>query len=353
MQRILRTSDEKLWKECLSRLGVEDVYFLPEYLQINESVSEGQAECFVFEDGSGIGLYPYIKRPIDGTDLYDITSAYGFGGYLLSNVTLEEKFNAAFRAHCREAGIVSEFVRFHPLFGNHDLLNDVSLQVENLHATVTACFPNGAADLDGMIGKEARKKIRKAEKNGITVVTGAEDEHYAAFVDLYTRTMNHKHASDFYFFDDNYFQQMKLRLRDHLSLGVAFYGDKMVGGLLIFHGGGFAYNHLSGSDYDHRNLGVNDILQYKAMQWAAERGCKRYLLGGGMSGEDSLFHFKAKFSPGREPYFIGKRIHLPETHKELCRKQISQEKCKPAEFLARNWFPLYRSVPTTKTPSHH
>ncbi len=351
MQRILHLSDAQDWHDVLSRLNVDDVYFLPEYLRVNEWVTAGQAECFVFENASGVALYPYVKRHIPGTELYDITSAYGFGGCLMTpDSQLALDFNAAFKNHCRESGIVSEFIRFHPLLKNHALLDDATLHIENHHQTVRAHFPNGVSDLDGMVTKEARKKIRKAEKKGVEVVIDTGMEHYAAFMELYDRTMNHKNATQFYFFDARYFHQMRELLRDRLCLLVAFYQGKLVGGLLLFHCGEFTYNHLSGSDYDHRNLGVNDILQYKAMEWAAERGCRHYLLGGGMSGEDSLFQFKAKFSPDREDYHVGKRIHLRETYDMLCRKKIRDEGSSPKEFLERDWFPLYRSEPPKKAP---
>ena len=350
MHRILTLSDAREWKHYLSRLDVQDLYFSPEYLKINERLVEGQTECFIYEDASGVVLYPYIKRRIDGTELYDIISAYGFGGCLMQpNGNLAQNFDAAFHDHCHDSGIVSEFVRFHPLFGNEAFLDDPSLHIENHHQTVSARFPNGVSGLDAMVTKEARKKIRKAEKNGIAVVTDAETTHYGEFMDLYERTMSYKNASDFYFFDEEYFQQMRDLLGDRMTLLVALYQNKVVGGLLLFHNAGFAYNHLSGSDYNYRNLGVNDILQYKGMEWAAQRGCKKYLLGGGMSGEDSLFHFKAKFSPDRENFFIGKRIHLRETYNMLCREKMRQQKCSPHEFLARDWFPLYRSAPAPQT----
>ena len=59
-------------------------------------------------------LYPFLVRPLEGGRC-DITSAYGYGGPYGRG-----EWRQAFAAACREHGVVSEFVRFHPLLGNHD-----------------------------------------------------------------------------------------------------------------------------------------------------------------------------------------------------------------------------------------
>jgi lipid II:glycine glycyltransferase (peptidoglycan interpeptide bridge formation enzyme) len=115
----------------------------------------------------------------------------------------------------------------------------------------------------------------------------------------------------------------------------------------------YAYNYLSCSDYNYPTSGTNDILQFKALDWARKRGLRTYLLGGGMGGEDSLFHFKAKFSEQRANFFIGRRIHLPQAYAKLCQEKIERENSRPEEFFSRHWFPLYRSnLPRQKGAAH-
>jgi lipid II:glycine glycyltransferase (peptidoglycan interpeptide bridge formation enzyme) len=120
----------------------------------------------------------------------------------------------------------------------------------------------------------------------------------------------------------------------------------MIGGLFILYGDLYGYNYLSCSDYDYNHLGTNEFLQFSALAWGHQRNLKTYLLGGGMSGKDSLFRFKAKFSPQRKDFYIGRRIHLPQAYSQLCREKMEREKSDPKEFFSRSWFPLYRSSPS-------
>jgi hypothetical protein len=127
----------------------------------------------------------------------------------------------------------------------------------------------------------------------------------------------------------------------------------VVGGLLVLHGGGFAYNFLSCSRPEYRRLGTNDLLQLRALQWAQAAGMKAYLLGGGLDGEDSLFHFKAKFSSQRKGFFVGERIHLSQVYDDLSRQAIERRNGDPDESAATSWFPLYRSVPQEQEALTH
>ena len=176
----------------------------------------------------------------------------------------------------------------------------------------------------------------------MAIVHDAAWESYEEFKALYHRTMTRKSASQFYHFSPHYFATLKDKLGSRCALFVARLDGRMVGGLLIFHGAAYAYNYLSCSDYDYTNQGTNDALQFAALEWARARGIRRYLLGGGLKGEDSLFQFKAKFSPGRSRFFIGRRIHRPDIYRDLCVQRMKALGCDAETFFAQTWFPLYR-----------
>lgn len=343
MIEILDASQRDEWQALLDEIGADDVYFSPDYVHINEQASGGTAECFVYRNGNAVIAYPYLRRSIDGHDMFDLTSPYGFGGYVTAAGQEDMAgFTTAFRAFCRETNVVSEFIRYHPFFENHRYATDDSLDVSEHQLVVAADLDQTPPDLAASMAKDARKKIRRAGKSGITITHDADWEGYQEFMALYDRTMTKKGASQFYHFSSDFFANLKDKLANRCALFIARLDGRMVGGLLIFHGPVYAYNYLSCSDYDYTNLGTNDALQFAALEWARDRGIRRYLLGGGLKGEDSLFQFKAKFSPGRSRFFIGRRIHLPDAYRDLCVERMKALESDAEAFFAQTWFPLYR-----------
>ena len=85
------SSDDVLWDYYIEKLPEkkQDIYYRKKYYSLNEAITSGEAELFVYEEDDNLGVYPYIKRKIDLlTDeypYYDIETAYGYGGPILKN----------------------------------------------------------------------------------------------------------------------------------------------------------------------------------------------------------------------------------------------------------------------------
>jgi hypothetical protein len=344
MIKVLHYTDAEEWSTVASEANAIDVYFSPEYLRANEAILGGESECFVYREGATVVLYPYIKRQIHDSNLFDITSPYGFGGQIkYPNDVTVTRFNDTFHGYCQKSGIVSEFVRFHPLYGNHTHIMPSPMEIHYHQPVVYVDFDANDSDFRQGINKHVWKKIRKAQKSGVKVIEDTNGEFYEDFVRLYQGTMAFKEAAQFYYFNDGFFSQLNGLLRDQSLLFVATYEGKMIGGLLMLFGDSFAYNYLSCSDRKYHALGINDVLQFAALNWAYRNGKRQYLLGGGLNGEDSVFRFKAKFSPTTKGFYLGKRIHLPQVYDRLCEQKMCEEGSSRADFYSRSWFPLYRS----------
>jgi GNAT superfamily N-acetyltransferase len=270
---------------------------------------------------------------------------YGFGGYVKSPRDAPiQRFAAVFGEHCREAGIVSEFVRFHPLLGNHRDIEPPPVDVRLHQQVVCIDFPAGGGDVPAVGDKDVRRRVRKAREAGLEVIDDLDGRFFGEFVAQYHATMALRGAAQFYFFPDPFFRSIRELLGRGTRLLVAVLDGRVLGGLLMLYGEEFAYYHLACSDPQSRALGTNDLLLITAIEWAHRTGKKRFLLGGGLNGEDSLFHYKARFSPGRADYFLGSRVHLPEVYERLCADKIRRDGSDPERFRSRAWFPLYRSA---------
>lgn len=331
------------WFEDLSNMEIGDVFFSPDYLKSNEPILDGSVECFVFKDGDSTVLYPYIRRKIPGTDRFDITSAYGYGGAIArGEKTGFAKFNDLFCEYCRDNGIVTEFIRFHPVFENHAFMESY---LDGLYksSVVALDYTRGDFSLTGSVKKEALKKIRRASNRGVSVIEDTEWKYYLQFMDLYHKDMSEKSASSFYFFDKKFFYLLKELMSGRSKIFIAFCNGKMIGGHFVLYGKDYSYNYLSCSNRQYLSSGVNDLLQYKVLEWALDKKIKKHVLGGGRNNEDSLFHFKSKFSRDRMSFYVGQRIHLAKEYRQLCEQKVFKQNLDEKEFYSRKWFPLYRS----------
>lgn len=336
--RILTYADKAAWEELGKHLEADDVFLSPEYLQANASLTGGVPECFVCTSGEETVMYPYLKRAIPGTKFYDITSPYGFGGLICrGSEALNANFDAAFRAYCREIGIVSEFVRFNPVLNMDHGFAMTGMQLR-LHNHVVVVHAATGAEEPWRCGKDVAKKLRKATEAGIIVSRAGQIGCFDDFVRMYHAMIDDKHANGFYHFDANFFTSIGGMLGRNAELFAARLDGEFIGGLLVLHGKTCAYNFLSCSAERLRSSGVNDLLQYHAITWSLAVGKRIFVLGGGLEENDSIYRFKAKFSPHTLGYYVGTRIHLPEAYRRLTEEHAA---CGGAADPA--WFPAYRA----------
>jgi hypothetical protein len=344
MYSIHSYDNRREWLKDLAYLEVEDVFFSPDYLKSNEAILDGSVECFIFKDNNTTVIYPYIRRRISGTNFFDITSAYGYGGIVAcgSNEGFA-KFNKLFCEYCIDNGIVSEFIRFHPVFNNHVFMKSY---LDNIFKStvVVADYTPTTFSLEGSVKKEVLKKTKRAIKKGVSIIEDKEWSYYPDFINLYHKDMLRKHASLFYLFDKEFFYILRKLISDRASIFIAVCDGHIIGGHFVLYGKDYSYNYLSCSEEGYLSSGVNDILQYKVLEWALDKKIKKHVLGGGRNNEDSLFCFKSKFSNYKMFFYFGQRIHLSETYRELCEKKKLRENLNESEFYSRKWFPLYRSL---------
>jgi peptidoglycan pentaglycine glycine transferase (the first glycine) len=125
-----------------------------------------------------------------------------------------------------------------------------------------------------------RNRIRLAEKLGVKVRVGGEDD-LAAFVRLFEETTARhglrRASNDSFFLADRLFGR-----RDEMRLFLARGEDLDLSGIIVFLGatqGTYLWGASSAAEAA-RRLNPNQLLHWTAMQWAKERGCRTYDLFG-------------------------------------------------------------------------
>jgi Acetyltransferase (GNAT) domain len=280
-----------------ARRGTDDPYLRPEYLHAAAAIEQGEPAAFAHGDV----LYPFLVRDL-GDGRCDITSAYGAGGPIGAGPWREP-----FAAACRERGVVSEFIRFHPVLENHHGLPDVHL-IE-LQEIVTVAVQADDEALISQMEPTARNKLRKAIKAGVEVTAQRDLERVRS---LYIDTMRGMGADQFYFFPEEFFTRLE-RLGDAVLVL-----DAGTAAGLFLTGGGAMHYFLTGSTLEARRVASANLLLFEAMKRARAAGLTTLVLGGGFADDDSLHRFKRSIGAGRAPKVIGTRIHDQQAYRELC-----------------------------------
>lgn len=346
---LLTLKDLNLWNKYLQLLQKDnrDIYFSPEYYSLYQNYGDGEACCYVFEKDGEIVMYPFLRNPITplgyklDKEYYDIQGAYGYNGIIASNhdSNLINAFWESFDAWCQENDVVAEFSRFHPLLNNQVL---ASPKMKTFFSRRTVALDLTDDDIwMHQISSKNRNMIRKAEKEGVTIV---ESDDYDTFRKLYDGTMTDLHAESFYFFPRSYYEEYKQTFKEKSLLCFAMLDGKFIAGSMFMFSDDYAHYHLSARNREFSRYAANNLILWYGIQKAKERGCKWLHFGGGTTGEDddTLLKFKKEFSKNLCEFWIGKRVHDQNVYNQI----VEQWKTKHPESYEHNCVRLlgYREI---------
>ncbi|MDN7227921.1 GNAT family N-acetyltransferase [Planococcus liqunii] len=328
-------------------VGMQDIYFEENYGRLFEKIEKGIFQVFTFPHMYGTVKHSFIMReiplPVRGETYYDLVTPYGYGGPQIlqceegRKAELVEAFEAAFQEYCTERRIVSEFIRFHPVLNNaEDFL--ACYDVAHVRDTVGTNLKDHDQPVEVEFSKSARKNIRQALKAGVEYRVTRNPDDLSEFKNIYYATMERNHADTYYFFGDEYFDQLIRLLGENVLLVEVLYEGRVIGAGLNFVYKNLAHTHLSGTLAEFNCFSPASILNYALTLWAKEHGIDVIHGGGGRtnSADDNLFVFKKQF--GRQTafkFYTGRKIWNGAVYQELCAVFDLHEE---TEF-----FPAYRS----------
>ena len=333
------------WDAIVRSFAEYDTYYLSGYVKAFQIHGDGEPLLFHYEKNGTRGINVVMKRDVardphfagklEENTYFDFASPYGYGGWLIEGDDRESLF-AAYEAWCRRNGIISEFVRFHPVLENH-IGKETAYEVVPLGETVTMDLCSPETIWANIISKN-RNMIRKAQKNGIRIYSGRYPEIYETFRQIYNSTMDKDNADSYYYFGEAFYQSVLEDLPQNAQVFYAVLEGQVIAASIMLACNGRMNYHLSGSLREYANLAPSNLLLYEAALWGCANGCKTLYLGGGVgSGEDSLFKFKRSFYRGDDlhRFHIGKKIFNRETYDLL----VSMRQDLPES----GFFPYYRA----------
>jgi serine/alanine adding enzyme len=324
------------WDELLARLGCADVYLLDGYVESARVLEGGRPVLLHLSEAAGDVVFPLLVRELPTGDGFDVTTPYGYGGPVATGPERPtRRFWDLYGEWCGANGVVTTFIRFHPLFANQRDAGAGAL-VERLAGTVG--WRLQAPDLFEAMHPAHRRACRRARKAGVTVSVQESPGSLSSFVELYEVTMRRVEASEFYFFPPGYWELLEARLRERILLVEAEVEGEVVASALCFATPPWLHYHLGATADRGRALGASNLLFYEAAAWARERGLERFHLGGGVGArEDSLLTFKRRFDPSGAllDFAVGKLVHDPAAYRALTGRE-------PEDL--NGFFPAYRET---------
>lgn len=324
----------------------KDIYFEPNYGKLYEKIENGKVKIFRYEDENGVISNQFIMREIpievDEKTYYDITTPYGYGGPIIEKCVkgkekeLVKKYYEKFYEYCTKNKIVSEFVRFHPILNNAKDFKEV-YNAKCIRKTLGTNLKDFEDPVISEFGKGCRKNIRQALRNGISYKITEKPTNLKTFEKIYYSTMDRNNATDYYYFQDEYFKNILKYFSDNIILVEAIFKEKTIASGLYFIYNKTIHIHLSGTLNEYLYLSPAYILRYAVTLWGKENGYELIHHGGGRSNleDDNLFKFKKQFAKNTEfDFYVGKKIWNYEIFEKLCNKKNVN--------VDEEFFPAYR-----------
>jgi ribosomal protein S18 acetylase RimI-like enzyme len=346
------------WAQHLDLVD-HDFNHFPEITELFAREEGGEATAFFAEAHGAQLLIPLILRPVTDqvslkpTPFLDAASAYGYPSPLVSSRGgsgddfLEEGLDAFVDA-LRQRGIVSAFIRLHPL---------LRFPMEALARVGDVVRHGDTVSVDLALSDEEiwlntsgfhRSSIKRAERLGYVAKMDTEWRHFDTFVTIYQETMARVGAAPFYRFSPAFFNDLREALGDSAHLCVVDIKGEVAAAGLVTEVCGIVQIFLAGSRNKFMQHSPAKLMENFVRYWAKARGNRWFHLGGGAeASNDSLFEFKLGFSPLTHPFMTWRVIADSEAYLRLARQWESR-----AGVTAdgpEGFFPAYRK-PLPKAP---
>jgi hypothetical protein len=347
--------EDPRWARVLERVP-HDVYHLPQYTSMAAKHEGGEPIAFYSESKRREMLIPVLLKetPVElgaPREWKDITSPYGYPGPLATHPDdiqwLGESL-ASFRHLGSRNGIITAFLRLHPLRGVPD-------KAFANHGTVVYHGPVVYVDLGKTVDElntetreNHRRNVKRLKKAGFS--TAIDDwSLYAVFGSLYRTTMERVAADRFYFFSDTYFRAFRDMLAGHVHLCavLAPNGEVASAGLFTETDGIVEY-HLGATAASYVKDAASKLMFDAITRWAKGAAFTLLNLGGGIGGHSGpLLNFKAGFSRSQAPFHTLRMVFDDARYGHLNSLWRAR-----SDFLegAGDYFPMYRQPLKCGTP---
>jgi len=302
------------------KIKYPDIYFTPKYGEACEYSDNAEWELCKYKDL----IYVYLKRPIEFEEktYYDLITPYGYSGYYYKKKETYDEFIPLFRKKAKERNYITEVLRQNPYLDinidNYDIITS---------KTIYGIYINIFNEYFNNLKRTIKNKYKKALKNGFSfeLIKINKNILEKKFIFLYNQNMKKVNASQYYFFNNNYFNSLEEINNSYLAI-VKDNLNNIIGSSIIYKFDNLIHYHLSCND--NSSNCITDFLLINVLKEISLN--KLFILGGGIKDGDGLSKFKKKLSNKEFKYTIYKNILNKEIYEKLSKNKNN------------DFFPSYR-----------
>lgn len=319
--------ENKLWDNIIDK---KIVHFTRNYCKAFKEHGDGEPVLFYLEKNNTRAYQVMFKRKIASElgEYYDLISPYGYGGWIIDGEYNSSMFDE-YIDYCCQNNIVCEFQRF-DLFRTN--ISRYYGNIKYISHNVVKFLDISDEDIFDDMERRARKNVRKALKNELSIIIDDNFDYLEKFKEIYYLTMDRNNANSSYYFEDDFFN---LLTKENCKLFHVCYKEKIISTELVLFDELACYSFLGGTLDKYFNLRPNELMKYEIMKWAHKQGLKYFVLGGGYGGDDGIFIYKKGLAPnGIYKFFVGNKIFDVKIYEQLCKEKNTSTNT--------NFFPAYR-----------
>ncbi|MBB2148463.1 GNAT family N-acetyltransferase [Pedobacter gandavensis] len=325
------------WDACVHEAVNYDFYHTWHYHALEKN---GEPLLFVYEEAGVFIALPLLKREINNSGLYDLTSVYGYSGPIsnrnfkdISDQMLDN-FKQSFLTFMKTSGFISLFSRLNPFIDQKVLIEKIGGLYDNgktVYIDLSVSIEDQRAGYEKRLGRQ----IRQLRKMPFQIKETSSAKEIRLFTAMYTENMLRLGASPRYFYDESYFIQLLTNNGEECKLIVIYDGEEMICGAVIMCAGNVIRNHLSATADGYVHYSPSKLLTDEISVIGRQLGKRYFHLGGGLEGkEDSLFKFKNAFSTLLLPDSTWRFVSDSSVYNDLVKERNNTSNL--------NYFPLYR-----------
>lgn len=288
------------WDEIVKKSLIYDFHHTSFYHKID---NDFRSVLFYAEWGGYFMAFPLVIRPIENTDWFDMTSVYGYCGFVSNkniielNDDLRTFFINQFKIYCEKNNIVSVFSRLHPIVEQKAIFSNFGTVVD-LNKTVAIDLRLSPEEQRAQYRKSNKSEINQLKRKGFSVIEAKSKSDMDAFIAIYYETMDRVNADTYYYFSKEYFYGFLSNDSFGNKLLLAKFNDEIVAGAIFTYTDKIMQYHLAGTTENYIRETPMKLILDEARLLGNRLRLEFLHLGGGVGGSDndSLFRFKSGFS---------------------------------------------------------
>ncbi len=317
--------DDMRWPDLVCQAAA-DIFYEPSYCRFVTGGTPHRPIMLLYEDDLGKVFDVTVEKDISSLPFFaDIADQFSRPPVDLASpdynspVVLAEprdsdellrRYRRSVDSYCLDMGVVTEFVRFHPLSES----TGICVQFLGAHPGAEMLYVDLRDGYEKAFqrysrGRKSTVKRAGREGAGFRLSTSSDTDGLAKVHQLYTETMERKGAKSVYLYGFEHFQNMSRYLGDRIVIMQALAGDQVASANIFLLGRKQMWFKYSGLDQRYRASGAHTFMMDRAIHWACEHGFDHFMLGGGVEPGDSTHASKQGFSHLSACVHHVKKIH--------------------------------------------